>query len=245
MIELKNIRKSYTTQYTRLDVLKGVNLSVSDGEIVSIMGSSGSGKSTLLNILGLLDNYDEGAYYLDDKLMRDLSDIDAAYYRNRMLGFVFQSANLITYKNIVENVALPLLYRGEKKQARNKLAMECLDRLGLKEWSTHYPNELSGGQRQRVAIARALAMKPKALLFDEPTSALDPEMINEVLDVMKSLAKEGMTMAVVTHEMGFAREVGDRVIFVDGGVIVEQGEPEEVFLHAKEERTRSFLSKIL
>lgn len=219
MIELKNIKKAYTTQYTRLEVLKGVNLSVADEEIVAIMGASGSGKSTLLNILGLLDNYDEGEYYIGDKLVRDLSDIEAAYYRNRMLGFVFQTANLIAYKNILENVALPLLYRGVKKRERNIAAMECLERLGLKEWATHFPNELSGGQRQRVAIARAIITDPKILLADEPTGQLDSKTSEEVLSILQNINKEfATTVVIVTHESAIAEKT-NRIIHIIDGVI--------------------------
>lgn len=219
MIELRNITKSYTTQYTRLKVLKGVNLSVADGEMVAIMGASGSGKSTLLNILGLLDNYDEGEYFFDEKLMRNLSDTEAAHYRNRMLGFVFQSANLITYKNILENVALPLLYRGVKKQKRNDAAMECLEQLGLREWSTHFPNELSGGQRQRAAIARAIITNPKILLADEPTGQLDSVTSEEVLAILKNInLKFNTIVIIITHEKAIAEKT-NRIIHIKDGVI--------------------------
>ena len=244
MIHLKNINKTYQGAQP-LHVLKGINLDIERGEFVSIMGASGSGKSTLLNILGILDNYDSGEYRLNDVLIRDLSETRAAEYRNKMIGFIFQSFNLISFKTAVENVELPLFYQGVSRRKRHELAMEYLDKLGLAQWAEHYPNEMSGGQKQRVAIARALAMSPEIMLFDEPTSALDPEIVGEVLDVMKNLAQQGMTMVVVTHEMAFAKEVSDRVVFMDQGVILEQGSPKEVFGNPKEPRTREFLSRYL
>ena len=245
LIRVKNMYKIYNPGENEVRALDDVSLEINQGEFIAIVGHSGSGKSTFMNMLGCLDTPDSGEYFLDGKDVANLSDNELSDIRNHKIGFIFQGFNLIPNLDALGNVELPLIYRGLGKQQRKEIAGEALSKVGLENRMDHRPNQLSGGQQQRVAIARALAMKPKALLFDEPTSALDPEMINEVLDVMKSLAKEGMTMAVVTHEMGFAREVGDRVIFVDGGVIVEQGEPEEVFLHAKEERTRSFLSKIL
>ena len=244
MIHLKNIHKTYDNG-SPLHVLKGIDLDIAKGEFVAIMGASGSGKSTLLNILGILDGYDDGEYYLNGTLIRNLNETHAAGYRNRMIGFIFQSFNLIPFKNALENVALPLFYQGVGRSKRNALALEYLDKLGLKDWAHHYPNELSGGQKQRVAIVRALCMEPDVMLFDEPTSALDPEMVGEVLDVMKQLAREGMTMVVVTHEMGFAREVGDRVIFMDGGRIIEEGAPEKMFEHPENPRLKEFLGKIL
>lgn len=244
MIQLKDINKTYYNG-APLHVLKGINLDIQKGEFVSIMGSSGSGKSTLLNILGILDNYDTGEYYLNGTLIKNLSETKAAEYRNRMIGFIFQSFNLISFKNAVENVALPLFYQGVNRRKRNALALEYLDRLGLKEWAHHMPNEMSGGQKQRVAIARALAMNPEVLLFDEPTSALDPEMVGEVLQLMKDVAAEGMTMVVVTHEMGFAREVANRVLFFSDGYITEDGTPDEVFNHPKSPRLQEFLGKVL
>ena len=198
-----------------------------------------------MNILGILDTYDTGTYTLNGQLIRDLSETKAAELRNRMIGFIFQSFNLISFKNAMENVALPLYYQGVSRKKRNAMALEYLDMVGLKDWAKHMPNEMSGGQKQRVAIARALAMKPDIMLFDEPTSALDPEMVGEVLAVMKQLAKDGMTMVVVTHEMGFAKEVADRVIFMDGGKILEQGTPADIFDNPKCERLQSFLAKVL
>ena len=244
MIQLRDINKTYNNG-APLHVLKGIDLDVEKGEMVSIMGASGSGKSTLLNILGILDTYDSGTYHLNGQLIQHLSESRAAELRNRMIGFIFQSFNLISFKNAVENVALPLYYQGINRKRRNAMALDYLDMVGLKDWAEHMPNEMSGGQKQRVAIARALAMNPDIMLFDEPTSALDPEMVGEVLTVMKELAGDGMTMVIVTHEIGFAREVADRIVFMDGGYIVEQGTPEEVFNNPKEARTIDFLNKVL
>lgn len=217
MIQLENIHKTYNNGQP-LHVLKGINLHIERGEFVSIMGASGSGKSTLLNILGILDNYDEGAYYLDGKLIRDLSESKAADYRNRMIGFVFQSFNLIPFKNALENVALPLFYRGVNRKRRNALALEYLDRLGLAEWAHHLPNELSGGQKQRVAIARALITQPQILLADEPTGALDSRTSIEVMQLLKQLNEEGQTIIVVTHESGVANQT-NRIVHIKDGMI--------------------------
>lgn len=239
MIKITDLRKSYGN----LDVLKGIDLTIAEREVVVIIGPSGSGKSTLLRCINYLEEPTGGSIVIDGIPLTGEANINEI---RKEVGMVFQRFNLFPHMTVLENLVLaPMKVRGISRSEAEQTAQELLIKVGLDDKANAYPDQLSGGQQQRVAIARALAMKPKALLFDEPTSALDPEMINEVLDVMKSLAKEGMTMAVVTHEMGFAREVGDRVIFVDGGVIVEQGEPEKVFLHAKEERTRSFLSKIL
>lgn len=244
MIQLKDINKTYYNG-APLHVLKGINLDIQKGEFVSIMGSSGSGKSTLLNILGILDNYDTGEYYLNGTLIKNLSETKAAEYRNRMIGFIFQSFNLISFKNAVENVALPLFYQGVSRRKRNAMALEYLDRLGLKDWAHHMPNEMSGGQKQRVAIARALAMEPEVLLFDEPTSALDPQMVGEVLAVMRKLADEGLTMMIVTHEMAFARDVSNHVVYMAGGVIVEEGEPKQIFGNPQSAQTKEFLSRFV
>lgn len=244
MIHLKDVNKTYQGAQP-LHVLKGISLDIERGEFVSIMGASGSGKSTLLNILGILDNYDSGEYRLNDVIIKDLSETRAAEYRNKMIGFIFQSFNLISFKTAVENVELPLFYQGVGRRKRHELAMQYLDKLGLAQWANHYPNEMSGGQKQRVAIARALAMSPEVLLFDEPTSALDPEMVGEVLNLMKDVAAEGMTMMVVTHEMAFAREVANRVLFFSEGNITEEGKPEDVFGHPKSERLQQFLASVL
>ena len=241
MIQLENVHKSYG----QTKVLKGIDFEVAKGEFCVLLGPSGSGKSTLLNILGILDTYDTGTYTLNGQLIRNLSETRAAELRNRMIGFIFQSFNLISFKNAMENVALPLYYQGISRKKRNAMALEYLDMVGLKDWAEHMPNEMSGGQKQRVAIVRALAMNPDVMLFDEPTSALDPEMVGEVLALMKELAAEGMTMVVVTHEMGFAREVASRVLFINDGTIQEDETPEELFDHPKNTRLQEFLSKIL
>lgn len=218
MIELQNIHKSYKVGQGDLHVLKGIDLNISEGELVSIMGSSGSGKSTLLNILGLLDNYDEGSYFLDDTFMKDLSENKAAYYRNRFLGFIFQSFNLISFKNAQENVALPLYYQGVGRKERNRIALEYLDKVGLEPWAEHMPNELSGGQKQRVAIARALASNPKVILADEPTGALDTTTSYEVMELLKDINKEGLTVIIVTHEQDIA-EMTEKIIYLKDGII--------------------------
>ncbi|NOU47788.1 MAG: ABC transporter ATP-binding protein [Bacteroidales bacterium] len=218
MIQLNNINKSYQMGSNSLHVLKGIDLNVEKGEMVSIMGSSGSGKSTLLNIIGLLDNHDAGEYKLDGKLIREMSETKAALLRNKMLGFVFQSFNLISFKNAVENVALPLYYQGVSRRKRNVIAMEYLERVGLKDWSDHLPNELSGGQKQRLAIARALIGKPKIILADEPTGALDSVTSLEVMDLFGEINQTGITILIVTHENDIAHRT-QRIIKLNDGLI--------------------------
>ena len=219
MIEIKNLHKSYPMGKDSLHVLKGLNLHITEGEFVSIMGSSGSGKSTLLNIVGLLDEHDEGEYYLNKQKIEKLDEKKAAILRNKFLGFVFQSFNLISYKNALENVALPLYYKGVGRKERLKIALEYLDKVGLKEWANHLPSELSGGQKQRVAIARALVTKPKVVLADEPTGALDSTTSDSVMDMLKEINREGMTVFVITHEEEIAAQT-DRIVRLKDGVII-------------------------
>jgi len=229
MISLKNLHKSYKIGHSSLHVLKGIDLTVEEGELVAIMGSSGSGKSTLLNILGMLDLADEGAYNLDNISIKDLTETSAAKYRNQFLGFVFQSFNLINYKNAMENVALPLYYQGLGRKIRQQKALEYLDKVGLKGWATHLPSELSGGQKQRVAIARALAPEPKLLLADEPTGALDSKTSSEVMSLIQQINKSGKTILVVTHELDIAK-MCKRILTLKDGVIIEDQKVNQVIV---------------
>lgn len=250
MVKAENVHKSFG----HVEVLKGIDLDVTNGEVFCILGPSGSGKSTFLRCINHLERVDGGRLSVDGKLIGYREEGDKLYEmherevaaQRRDIGMVFQRFNLFPHLTALENVMeAPVQVRGESKAAARKLGLELLDRVGLADRAGNYPAELSGGQQQRVAIARALAMKPKLMLFDEPTSALDPELVGEVLDVMKDLARDGMTMIVVTHEIGFAREVADTVVFMDGGVIVEAGKPADVLGNPQHVRTKAFLSKVL
>ena len=240
MIEVQNLHK----YFGELEVLKGVDTHIGKGDCVCVIGPSGGGKSTFLRCINLLEMPTKGDIIIEGvSVMNNLKQIDQL---RQKVGMVFQQFNLFPHKTVLENITMaPVLLKKMTKEVANATGMELLDRVGLAEKAGVYPNRLSGGQKQRVAIARALAMQPDVLLFDEPTSALDPEMVGEVLEVMKQLARNHTTMVVVTHEMGFAREVGDRILFMDGGIISEQGTPEELFSHPKGERTKEFLSKVL
>ncbi|MFD2564100.1 ABC transporter ATP-binding protein [Aquimarina rubra] len=227
MIEIKDLHKSYQMGSNSLHVLKGINFSVKEGELVAIMGSSGSGKSTLLNILGMLDEADSGSYFLDNLPIKNLNEKIAAKYRNKFLGFIFQSFNLINYKNALDNVAMPLYYQGMKRKERTDKALHYLDKVGLADWATHLPNELSGGQKQRVAIARALASEPKVLLADEPTGALDTKTSYEVMELIQGINDEGKTILIVTHEEDIAH-MTKRIVNLKDGVIIDDGTVEQV-----------------
>lgn len=220
MIKLKNIHKTYYSA-SPLHVLKGIDLEINQGDFISIMGASGSGKSTLLNILGILDTYDEGEYYLDGELIKNLSEREAAKLRNRTVGFIFQSFNLLNFKTALENVALPLYYQGVGRKQRNEMARQYLEKMGLLEWANHFPNQLSGGQKQRVAIARALIAKPRIILADEPTGALDSKTSQEVLDLLRAVSREGITMIIVTHAREIAEQT-DRIIYIKDGKIIDE-----------------------
>ncbi len=239
MIDIKNLKKSFGD----LQVLKGIDLHINEREVVVIIGPSGSGKSTLLRCMNFLEEPTDGTITIDGIPMDSEENVNKV---REEVGMVFQRFNLFPHMTVIDNITLaPMKVRKMERARAEMIGQELLDRVGLGDKANAYPNQLSGGQQQRVAIARALAMKPKVMLFDEPTSALDPEMVGEVLDVMQKLAESGMTMVIVTHEMGFAREVGTRLLFVDGGYIVEDGVPKKVFENPKSERTKLFLSKIL
>ena len=246
MIETKNLIKEYDVGSQKVKALDGINLSVEKGEFISIMGPSGSGKTTLMNIIGCLDTPSYGTYHLNGKSVSDLTEDELANIRNEEIGFVFQSFHLLARNSALDNVMLPLKYAGTSKNEAIRRSKEALVRVGLSDRSKHTPAELSGGQQQRVAIARALAMDPKIMLFDEVTSALDPELVDEVLQVLHKLASNSdTTMLTVTHEMNFAKDFADRVLFFDNGQIVESGKPSDIFSNPKEERTRSFLKKFI
>jgi putative ABC transport system ATP-binding protein len=236
MIRINNLHKSYVMGSNSLHVLKGMDMEITEGEFVSIMGSSGSGKSTLLNIIGILDDYDEGSYYLGGKLIKGLNETKAALTRNEMIGFVFQSFNLISFKNAMENVALPLYYQKVSRKKRNMIALEYLDRMGIKEWAHHLPNEMSGGQKQRVAIARALISKPKVILADEPTGALDSVTSFEVMDILKEINDLGKTVIIVTHEHDIAA-MTKKIIRLKDGVIEEVIKNGDLKLYKERVRT--------
>lgn len=239
ILEMRNIRKSFGS----VEVLKDFNLKLAEGEKVVIIGPSGSGKSTVLRCINRLEPIQSGNIYFEGQELIDETDLSTLRTK---IGMVFQRFNLFPHKSVLENIMeAPVIVKGMAKEKARQLALDLLERVGLADKSNSYPKELSGGQQQRVAIARALAMNPKIMLFDEPTSALDPELVGEVLLVMKSLAQEGMTMVVVTHEMGFAREVADRVIFMDQGLVVEEGVPRDIFENPSQERTQLFLKRIL
>lgn len=240
MIKIEGLVKSFG----KLEVLKGIDVEIKEKEVICIIGASGSGKSTLLRCINLLEDITDGAVYIDGVKVNDpKTDINQI---RTDVGMVFQQFNLFPHMNVIDNITIaPRKVKGVNEADAEKLAYELLEKVGLTDKALNYPEQLSGGQMQRVAIARALAMKPKVMLFDEPTSALDPEMVKEVLDVMKQLAQEGMTMIVVTHEMGFAREVADRVLFIDGGYLEEEGPPEQIFKNPQSERTKAFLGKVL
>ncbi len=240
MIKVSNLKKSFGEK----EVLKSIDLGVNQGEVVAIIGASGSGKSTLLRCINLLEKSGSGEIYLDGELITD-EEADQDQIRAKM-GMVFQNFNLFPHKTVLENITMaPTKVKGQSEETAKEKALKLLEKMGLSDKVNAYPNSLSGGQKQRVAIARALAMEPEVMLFDEATSALDPEMVKDVLDVMQDLAKEGMTMLIVTHEMGFAKEVADKVIFMDNGYIEDQGSPEYIFEKTTNPRTKEFLSKVL
>ncbi|WP_252503819.1 amino acid ABC transporter ATP-binding protein [Sporosarcina sp. Marseille-Q4943] len=240
MIKVRDLHKSFG----QLEVLRGIDYDIKEKEVICVIGPSGSGKSTFLRCINLLEEITAGEVFIDGVKINDpKTDINSI---RREVGMVFQQFNLFPHMRVIDNITIsPIKIRKMNQQDAEELARQLLEKVGLSDKANAYPEQLSGGQMQRVAIARALAMKPKVMLFDEPTSALDPEMVKEVLDVMKQLAIEGMTMVVVTHEMGFAKEMGDRVLFLDQGLLVEEGTPDEIFLNPKHERTKAFFSKIL
>ena len=243
-IVIENLYKSFDTKDGTVEALKNVNLSIESGDIYGIIGMSGAGKSTLVRCINFLEVPTKGRVLINGKSLGDYTSRELRKQRED-IGMIFQHFNLLMQKNVLENVCFPLYIQGKSKKDARKRAKELLDIVGLGDRTGAFPAQLSGGQKQRVAIARSLALSPEVMLFDEPTSALDPEMVGEVLEVMKQLAQEGMTMVVVTHEMGFAREVANRVFFMDGGGILEEGTPEQIFDHPQEERTKAFLSKVL